>query len=383
MLKTKDKVTIDDAHPGVHAVANNDFSYRLLGQLPKNGNLFYSPFNIRVALSMVYAGARTKTADEMMRACGLAKDQKVHHLVMSQIKEALESTGVVQLANNVWIADDQPVELLYKKVIEEMYKAPFKASDFKNKSDETRREINGWVEGKTKDKIQNLLPPNSVNADTRMVLVSAIYFKDDWRVAFNEGETTDDPFWIPEGKANVVVRMMHQKGKFGYGETETYQILEMPYKSGLSFVAILPRGKDDLPRLEKELASPKFVFAELRTQEVRVSLPRFKLEYGFSVKEMLIALGMPLSFSDQADFSGISKKADALKIDNVIHKAFCELNEKGTEAAAATAVTMMKLAAFRPEPQPKVFRADHPFLFLIRENATGHILFMGRVEDPR
>jgi serpin B len=383
MLKTtaNKKIVIDDTNPAVHAVANNDFAYRLLSQLPKKGNLFYSPFNIRAALAMVYAGAREKTADEMMKTCGFAKDQKVFHLVMSQIKEALEKTGVLRLANNVWVSDEQKVELLFKKVLEEMYKAPFKTVDFKNSYNEIRLEINKWVEEKTMDRIQNLLGPNTLNGGTQMVLVSAIYFKDDWNRAFEKDGTTNEPFWT--AGANVTVRMMNQKGNFGYGETETYKILEMPYKSGLSFVAILPQSNDDLPRLEKEISSPKFVFAELRTQEVRVSIPRFKLEYGFSVKEMLVALGMPLAFSDKADFSGISKGEDALKISDVVHKAFCEVNEEGTEAAAATAVVMMKLASFRAEPQPKIFRADHPFLFMIRENSTGHILFMGRVEDPR
>lgn len=382
MLKTKNKVTIDASHPAVHAVANNDFSNRLLEHLPKRGNLFYSPFNIRVALSMVYAGARTATADEIAKTCGFAADQKTHHFMTSQIKEVLEDSGVLKLANNVWVSNDQQVSLIFKKVVEEMYKAPFETVDFKNDFEGVRQKINKWVEKQTADKIQNLLPQNSVNSGTRMVLVSAIHFKDVWRFTFDEDETEDAPFMTGGGYA-APVKMMSQKAKFGYAETDSYQLLEMSYKSNLSFVAVLPRKADGLPALEQEIARKGFEFAVPHQQEVQVFLPRFKLEYSFSVRDMLIAMGMPLAFSDKADFSGISTGSNALKIDDVIHKAFCEVNEEGTEAAAATAVTMVKLAAFTPRTGSKIFRADHPFLFFIRENGVGHNLFAGRVEDPR
>ena len=380
MLKTKEIQTYASVND--HAVINNDFSLRLLGQLPKKGNLFYSPFNIRAALSMVYAGARTKTAEEMSSTCGFAKAQKEHHLMMAVLMDGFGMLNVLRLANNVWISNEQQVSLIFKKVVEEMYKAPFETVDFKNDFEGVRRKINQWVEKQTADKIKDLLPQNSVNSETRMVLVSAIYFKDMWRFTFDKDETEDAPF-ITGGGYAAPVKMMSQKAKFGYAETDSYQLLEMSYKSNLSFVAVLPRKVDGLPALEREIAQRGFEFAAPHQQEVQVFLPRFKLEYSFSVKDMLIAMGMPLAFSDKADFSGIATGNQALKIDDVIHKAFCEVNEEGTEAAAATAVVMMKLASFQPRTGPKVFRADHPFLFFIRENAAGHTLFAGRVEDPR
>lgn len=361
---------------------NNEFGFRILSQLPKEGNLFYSPLNIRMALAMTYAGARSRTADEMAEVCAFSRDQKFTHLAMFKLKEELEETGVVQLANNVYVSDDQEVELLFRKVVEEMYRAPFETVNFKKYHEEIRIRINKWVEDKTAQKIRDLLKPGTVTPGNKMVLVSAIYFKDVWVNAFDPKATYNEFFHAPGG--DVGASFMHAEDFFAYGEGAGMQIIEMPYRKGLSFVAMLPPMGEKLESLEMSLGSGVLRLPEqLRREKVNVAIPRFKLEYDFSVKQALIALGMPAAFSDDADFTGIAKsQKQRLKIDDVIHKAFCEVNEEGTEAAAATAVTMIRCTNFTPEPQPKVFRADRPFLFAIRENATGNVLFMGRVERP-
>lgn len=360
---------------------NNEFAFRLLGRLPKEGNLFFSGFNIRMALAMVYAGARKDTAREMCDVLGFTKDSKLFHLAMSKVKDDLEGSGVVQIANNVWVSDEQEVELLFKKVLEEMYRAPFKVVDFVKKHEALRREINTWVADKTAQKIQNLLAPGTLSRETRMVLVSAIYFKDKWVEEFSKRATRDEPFTLTRG-GTVQVPMMHARSDYRYAETPKCQILEMPYQSGLSFAAVLPTRKDGLPELEAALVAGRLKLPATAEEEVRVWIPRFRLESEFALGQTLAEMGMPLAFSNRADFTGIAEPHEQrLKIDFVVHKAFCEVNEEGTEAAAATAVGMVRLASYTPEPQPKVFRADHPFLFMIGDRA-GNILFLGRVENP-
>jgi serpin B len=362
-------------------VGNNEFSLDVARMMPKKGNYFVSPFNMRTALAMLYAGARTATAKEMADVLAFPEDQKILHLHLSALKEKLEATGVIKMGNSIWVDEKQPVELLFRKVLEVMYKARMGVVNFEGNPEGCRAAINQWVEDATEKKIKDLMPPQSVTDKTRMVLVAAIHFKDAWEKSFDPAVTQTADFFAPEG----VVRtpLMNVTGNFGYAKGPNYKILEMPYKSGLSMFIILPDANDGLPALEEDLLLGKIQLPhKLDEPKVRVTFPKFKVEHSLPATEMLKELGMGLAFDDKADFSGISHGDDALKVSSVIHKAFCEVNEEGTEAAAATAVVMVRCMSFTPEPQPEVFRADHPFLYMIREN-EGNILFMGRMENPK
>jgi serpin B len=252
--------------------------------------------------------------------------------------------------------------------------------DFVTETEKTRQKINRWVEDKTNDKIKNLIPEGALNAMTRLVLTNAIYFKGDWASQFDKDDTEDADFFVSPEKT-VTASLMYQKEEFKYAENELLQILQLPYKGDdLSMLVLLPKEKIGLADLEKELTADKLTEWQKRMyeQEIEVYLPKFKMTSQFSLSETLKKMGMSDAFDPgKADFSGMTGNKD-LFISAVLHKAFVEVNEKGTEAAAATGV-MMQLSMALDEP---VFRADHPFIFMIQDNKTGSILFVGRVMDP-
>ncbi|HEY5505792.1 MAG TPA: serpin family protein, partial [Sedimentisphaerales bacterium] len=252
--------------------------------------------------------------------------------------------------------------------------------DFSTQTEPARKTINAWVESKTRDKIKELIKPGMLDSMTRLVLTNAIYFKGKWESPFKPERTEDSPFVLPDGQ-KVNVLMMNQTGKFDYMETNDIQVLEMPYvNNDLSMVILLPKKFDGVKDLEREFTSENLAgwLAKIHKREVRVFIPRFKMTSEFELARVLGAMGMPDAFSGKADFSGMAGNKD-LFISAVVHKAYVDVNEEGTEAAAATGVAM-KLTSIR-EPLP-VFRADHPFIFLIRDNQTGSILFLGRLENP-
>jgi len=260
------------------------------------------------------------------------------------------------------------------------YAAGFQQVDFHN-PEAARQRINRWVEQQTKDKIKDLFQPGTIDANTRLVLANAIYFKGLWQNQFQPRATSDAPF-TAAGKA-APVPTMHQTARFGYAEGDTWQALEMRYRNcDLVIDVILPRAKDGLADLEAKL-NPAWLGTTLqgvKPAEVVVSLPRFKATVGFDLTSTLASMGMAKAFSRGADFSRMTS-GDPLMIGVVVHKAFVEVNEQGTEAAAATGVGM-KLAAAPVREQPKVFNADHPFLVVIRDTATGGVLFLGRIANP-
>jgi serpin B len=244
--------------------------------------------------------------------------------------------------------------------------------------------INAWVSDKTRSKIKNLIQRNFIDDDTRLILTNAIYFKGQWEKEFEKPLTKDEEW---HGPAPRPVPMMHQQGRYLYYEDSGFQALELPYRGRqLSLLIVLPREKDGLAALERQWAAGdayRQVTDGLDYEgTVHVSLPRFKIEAEFKLKPVLCGLHAELAFSDEADFSGIAE--EPLKISEVVHKAFVEVNEEGTEAAAATAVGMILCAGISgPAPIPKVFKADHPFLFFIRDRKTDTVLFSGRVLDPK
>jgi serpin B len=267
------------------------------------------------------------------------------------------------------------------KLTQTHYGAGLKEVDFARATEDARKTINAWVEKETQDKIKDLLKEGVLSTDTRLVLTNAIYFKGDWAWQFKKDRTSDQPFHVTADKT-VQAPLMNQKGKFNLFETDNFQMLELPYAGkDLSMVVLLPKKVDGLPALEKALTAAKFAeyVKNLReVDEVTVLLPKFKTTAEFQLNDELSKLGMKQAFSNQADFSGIDGEKD-LYLSAVIHKAFVDVNEEGTEAAAATAVVAEpKEAKITP-----VFRADRPFLFVIRDKRNDAILFLGRLSNPQ
>jgi serpin B len=266
-------------------------------------------------------------------------------------------------------------------LVDQSFRAEARAVDFAHAADSARRTINRWVEDQTRDKIKDLLKPSLITPDTVVVLTSAIYFKGYWAQPFSAQATRDDDFRPAKGDP-VRVKMMNQTARLPYFEAEAFQALELPYKDGsLAMVVLLPKQAEGLEAIEASLSVEKLDLwlAGLRPSRVKVSLPRFTSTVEAELKDVLTKLGMPLAFQGAADFSGITGARD-FAISAVVHKAFVEVEEKGTEAAAATAVVGVRSSAIAAKEI--VFRADHPFLYLIRDTKSGSILFMGRLSRP-
>jgi serpin B len=377
-----------DAVDAEHLVKGNAaFALDLYSVLRKQeGNLFFSPYSISTALAMTYGGARGDTREQMARALKFTLQESQLHGAFARLQAQLnteQGKGEIELtvANALWAEKQYSFLEDFIQSTSENYGAPLNRVDFKNNPEETRTQINEWVEQKTNDKIKDLIQPGVLNPLTRLVLTNAIYFKGSWSRQFSERATREDQFWIAPDKA-IMVPLMTQTDHFAYGENEHMQVLELPYVgNSLSMIVILPRTIDGLSAIETSLTVENLTdWAQMptRKREIRVTLPKFTMTSEFNLGKILSAMGMPDAFTAQADFSGMTGNRD-LYINAVIHKAFVDVNEKGTEAAAATAVAMQLLSYGTPPPE---FRADHPFLFLIRHNPSESILFLGRVADP-
>ena len=355
----------------------------------QDGNLFFSPASVSTALAMTYAGARGDTATEMAKTLHFTLPPERLHPAMGALLADLNAAHngyQLHLANALWAEKSYRFLDDYLKLTKSDYGAALNLLDFKGSPEASRQTINQWVARKTEDKITNLLQPGVLHTDTRLVLTDAIYFKADWQTQFDARATKNEDFHRSPAES-VKAPLMHHTGSYSYFNGASFQALEIPYVSGnLSMIALLPNDINGLPALEQSLtvSNMKQWLAELRpVSKVIVTIPRFKLTQQFQLKGTLGAMGMPDAFNaDTADFSLMTGKRD-LFISAVIHKAYIDVFEQGTEAAAATAVTMTSAMMRAPDPTPPtVFRADHPFIFLIRDNRSGSILFMGRVTDP-
>ena len=368
------------------ARGNNAFAIDLYHKLAtKEGNLFLSPASISTALAMTYAGARGETANEMAKTLHFTLDEPKLHPALGDILFDLNAQGKSQgnklsVANALWAQKGQAFQPEFVKLNKDNYGAGLNEVDFQKATEQARQTINAWVAKQTQDKIKDLLAEGFLTPQTRLVLTNAIYFKGKWDNKFMKEATRDAPFQM-NAKDKVNVPLMTQTEKFNYFDGGTFQALQLPYEGkDLSMVILLPQKVDGLAALEKSLTAEQLTtwLGKLHKKEVIVSLPRFQLTSEFSLKETLSQLGMPLAFSPKADFSGIDGEKD-LYLSAVVHKAFVDVNEEGTEAAAATAVGIKALAA---PASPPIFRADHPFVFLIRDERTGSILFLGRLVHP-
>jgi len=385
MAQTPPAITADQA---TVAEGNNAFAVNLYGQLRKqDGNLFFSPESISTAFAMAYAGARGTTSVQMANTLHFALPPDRLHPAMGTLLTSLNAAHPgyqLHVADALWAEKDFTFLDDYLKLTSADYGAGFNRVDFKGAPESVRQTINQWVEQKTENKIKDLIPPRAISPATRLVLTNAIYFKGDWETKFDKAQTQDEDFHLSAAQ-NVKAPLMHSSAKFGYFKGDTFQALNIPYKSGeLSMVVLLPNDVAGLPALEKSMtaANVNQWLSQLHVgPKVIVTLPKFKMTDQLELSNALGALGMAQAFQPgTADFSGMTGRRD-FWISSAIHKAFIDVNEEGTEAAAATAIVMRSMAMAREQP-PVIFRADHPFLFLIRDNRSGSILFMGRVTDP-
>jgi len=365
---------------------NTAFALDLYAQLRDTpGSLCCSPCSLSAALVMTGAGARAATRAQMERALHVDLSQEAPRAAFRALLESLDAIqrpGRIQIktANSLFPQRGYNFLPEYLQTLETVFKVSLQPLDYSDPQ-AARAVINAWVEARTAKKITNLIQPGILNALTRLTLVNAIYFKGDWAATFDKRLTRDAGFYTPGGE--ISLPMMNRAGRFAYRELEDAQALELPYEGGsLSRLVILPGERDGLPRLESRLA-PAFLeplSGSLPETTVSVTLPRFKASAAFRLNEALVRLGMGDAFdANRADFSGMDGSR-ALFIAAALHKAFLEVNEQGSEAAAASAVVMQLRSA--PPQRPPVFRADHPFLFLIRERASGSILFLGRYCAP-
>jgi serpin B len=364
---------------------NNAFAFDLYGKLrDREGNLFFSPESISTALALAYAGAQGETAQEMASTLHFTLPPDRLHPALGALLAGLNAGGAghnyqLRIANALWGQKGHAFLPSYLTLLKDDYGAPLQEVDFRGATEKAREDINAWVSQQTKDKIKDLLEPGSVGPDTRLVLTNAVYFKGDWATPFKKDLTRPGPFHLGPNEA-ADVPLMHQTTHFKYLDAGTFQALALPYAGkDLEMVVLLPKKVDGLTGLEKALTAEALDgwLAKMRTEEVVVTLPRFQLTSKFELAPTLAAMGMKRAFTDAADFSGMDGKKD-LALSAVIHQAYVNVNEEGTEAAAATGVVARATAA-RVNP---VFRADHPFLFLIRDTHTGGILFLGRLVRP-
>lgn len=370
---------------------NNAFAFDLYQQLrSQDGNMIYSPFSISLAMAMVYGGARGGTAEQMASTLHFPfTDQKLHSgynwLDLELEKRALGSEGKknsgfeLSIANSIWGQQGYDFQQTFLDLLAENYGAGLRSTDFVNESEASRKAINEWVSDETKDKIQDLLPEGSVNPNTRLVLANAIYFFAPWLDEFDKNNTSAREFTLIDGN-KVNVDMMYAKHRYGYLFGPGYQAVEIPYRGDqVAFLAIMP-DEGNFANFEEDLSADKMkeIRAQIQYGDVKLTMPKFKFESKFGLNDTLRALGISDAFDDgAADFSGIDGRKD-LVITDVVHKAYIDVNEKGTEAAAATGI-VVGVTSMREE---NVITLDHPFIFAIFDKVTGSILFLGRVTNP-
>jgi serpin B len=378
-------VSLKDDDLGTVVAGNTAFALALYQKLrAAEGNLFFSPYSLSTALAMTYAGARGNTEAQMAAALHFSLEQELLHAAFARLEARLAgiaAKGEVRLrvANALWPQQGYRLLEAFLAVVQQFYGVQITALDYGD-GEAARGQINAWVEDKTENRIQDIIPAGLLDSLTRLVLVNAIYFKGNWASPFDPGLTGEAPFWVAPGQ-QVAAPLMSMTSEFRYGVADGLQVLELPYAGGeLSMVVLLPEEIDGLAGLEERLTAENLArWTEgLWSRQVQVWLPRFEITFPFSLNEVLQSMGMIDAFAEDADFSGMDGTR-LLYISAVLHKAFVAVNEEGTEAAAASAVVMTLRSA--PAP-PAVFRADHPFVFVIREKSTGSLLFLGRVVNP-
>lgn len=366
------------------------------------GNVLLSPHSISSALSLLYLGSRAETEaqitqlfhhkdpQETLRAGFHDGYNEEFHRAFGELHQYLNQISSkkqvqIQTANTLWLEKTYPFLDTYLQQSEKFYHTgPGRLVDFKNNSSSACKEINQWVSDQTNTKIPKIVP-DELSSSTVLVITNAVYFKGKWEHEFKKKNTREEPFW-KNATENIPVQMMKQTEDFYYSESaDGLQLLELPYQGkDFSMLLLLPKEKDGIANLETKLSSTLLSTwtQQMKKQEVHVFLPRFKMNFEVTLVDALKKLGMQDAFDPaKANLTRMSAIQNIF-VSSVLHKTFAEVNEEGTEAAAATAIMVEATSARIPSPTPE-FRADHPFLFLIRENHTGTILFIGRMANPK
>lgn len=370
------------------ADANNRFALDLYARLreQEKGNVFFSPYSVHTALAMTSTGATGDTRAEMAKVLHLPADADKALAAgdLGRFYAGGSKQYELAVANALWGQAGWPWRADFKGVLADRFGAGFREADFKADPQGQRKQINAWVSEKTRTRIPELLAPDNVSDATRVVLVNAIYFKGDWAHAFKRPETKDAPFRLAAG-GTAQVPLMHTNLDCPYAEIPGGQLVRLPYKGGeLEMVVLLPKEPTGLPALEASLTAESLTkwVGGSGTRRVNLYLPRFTTKQRFDLEGVLRKMGMGLPFAG-GDFGGMVEPGpgvEGVRISKVVHEAFVAVNEEGTEAAAATAV--VGNAPSPAPPQPVVFRADRPFVYLIRDARHGTVLFLGRVEKP-
>ena len=378
---------------------NSAFAFDLYHALRESsdGNLFYSPYSISLALAMTYAGARGETERQMADTLHyLLPRERLHtsfnslDLELASMADAPEEEGdrfTLNTVNAVWGQHDYEFLAPFLDVLAENYGAGVRPADFVGSPEESRVRINDWVAERTEDRIKDLIPEDAIDRSTRMVLTNAIYFNATWFHPFFKHLTSARPFHLLDGsKVDVPMMMMAAAERFGYADGDGYQAVELPYRGRDMWMTILLPDAGTFREFEESMDADLVagILGDIEREYVELTMPKFEFESEFSLKETLKAMGMPNAFDGfTADFSGMDGRSCpgvCLLISDAFHKAFVSVDEEGTEAAAATGVVVILESA---RPTPKKVMVDRPFIFLIRDRATDAILFVGRVEDPR
>ena len=371
----------------------NSFTFNLLKQFNNEytqDNIFFSPYSIFTALSMTFEGARGETANEMQQILKIAQDNETYHNYVKNLYEYLNYNQEynISTANALWIKNNYNLLNSYINVIQQFYGGEISNIDFSN-PEQAAEIINQWVENKTNNLIKDLIPSSAINPELcRLILTNAIYFKGTWKIQFDQTNTTERDFKLPSEEVISVPNMIlkETQNRFNYTETDELQILELPYSGDkLSMFILLPKENNNISTILDSLNEELYNewISALHKVNVDIYLPKFKIETPlYGLNDYLKKLGMEKAFTDDADFSGITGKTD-LKIDTVIHKAYIDVNEEGTEAAAATAVIMAVTSIDGGnEPSRIVFNCNHPFIFCIQHKDTNTIIFIGKIIDP-
>jgi serpin B len=391
-----------DMHPEVSPLeldelvaGNNAFAFDFYRAVRADqGNLFFSPHSLSVALAMTYAGARNATAQEMALTLHYTLPQDRLHPAFNALDLGLASLAqeakgkeqpfVLHIVNALWGQQDFSFLPEFLDGLARHYGAGMRLLDFKTEAGNSRQAINGWVSRETQEKVNDLIPQGGVDEDTRLVLVNAIYFKADWLFPFDANNTREAPFTRLDGaQVNAPAMSFERAREVPYMAGQGFQAAELPYVGDTISMLLLVPDAGNFDKFESglEAAQVRDILAALQTRQVVVILPKFHFDTPFALKDVLVQMGMHSAFDDErADFSGMDGRLD-LYIGNVFHKAFVAVDEKGTEAAAASAVVMKEVSAALNLNQI-VLNVDRPFIFMIRDKSTGAILFVGRVLDP-
>ncbi len=378
------------------AAGNTAFAFDLYQSVrARTGNLVYSPYSISLAFAMAYGGARGETAAQMADVLHYTLSEGQFHPAFNALDLDLsrrpdqaadvdeEDRFELTIANALWGQEDWPFLPEYLDLLATNYGAGMRLVDFANAPENARRQINNWVSDQTKKRIQDIVPPGMLDASTRLVLANAIYFKATWQYEFDPNETSDAPFYLLDGETVSVEMMRLETGKnYAYAAGDGWQAIALPYKGGLTEMVIIVPDAGNFEAFESGLTAERYdsIVSALESQQVLLAMPKFTFETDYGLSDTLAQMGMADAFDpSRADFSGMDGQR-VLYVSDALHKAFIAVDEKGTEAAAATIVVMGVSAI--PEEGINL-TIDRPFFYAIRDVPTGTILFMGRVVDPR